>query len=146
MPPQALGELQREEAEIGADIEKHRIVAQKAEQHTEVFVFVAAAVDVVHRAAEIVGIAIDISEQMSLAERSRHGVTGALFATFCATSATASFMAYDFHELSPYVLIGNPLTLAMIEFFVTGAAPPVLPISILSASTPISQFSEAAAC
>ena len=29
---------------------------------------------------------------------------------------------------------------------VTGAAPPVLPISILSASTPISQFSEAAAC
>ena len=38
------------------------------------------------------------------------GVGGALFATFCATSATASFMAYDFHELSPYVLIGNPLT------------------------------------
>ena len=28
---------------------------------------------------------------------------------FCATSATASFMANDFHELSPYVLIGNPL-------------------------------------
>jgi competence protein ComEC len=26
-------------------------------------------------------------------------------------------MAYDFHELSPYVLIGNPLTLAIIEFF-----------------------------
>ncbi len=40
-----------------------------------------------------------------------------IFATFCATSATASFMAYDFHELSPYVLIGNPLTLAVIEFF-----------------------------
>ena len=40
---------------------------------------------------------------------SRHGLVGALFATFCATSATASFMAYDFHELSPYVLIGNPL-------------------------------------
>jgi hypothetical protein len=26
-------------------------------------------------------------------------------------------MAYDFHELSPYVLIGNPLTLGIIEFF-----------------------------
>jgi competence protein ComEC len=26
-------------------------------------------------------------------------------------------MAYDFHELSLYVLIGNPLTLAIIEFF-----------------------------
>ncbi|WP_294537645.1 ComEC/Rec2 family competence protein [uncultured Rhodoblastus sp.] len=57
-----------------------------------------------------------------LAERSRHGVFGALFATFCATSATASFMAYDFHELSPYVLIGNPLTLAMIELFAVPAA------------------------
>ena len=34
-----------------------------------------------------------------------------LFATSCATSATASFMAYHFHDLSPYVLIGNPLTL-----------------------------------
>ena len=58
----------------------------------------------------------------NLAERSRHGISGALFATFCATSATASFMAYDFHELSPYVLIGNPLTLAMIEFFAVPAA------------------------
>jgi competence protein ComEC len=56
------------------------------------------------------------------AERSRHGILGALFATFCATSATASFMAYDFHELSPYVLIGNPLTLAMIELFAVPAA------------------------
>jgi competence protein ComEC len=56
------------------------------------------------------------------AERSRHGLFGALFATFCATSATASFMAYDFHELSPYVLIGNPLTLAMIELFAVPAA------------------------
>jgi len=36
------------------------------------------------------------------------GPGAALFATFCATSATASFMANDFHELSPYVLIGNP--------------------------------------
>ena len=32
-----------------------------------------------------------------------------LFATACATAATASFMAYHFHDLSPYVLIGNPL-------------------------------------
>ncbi len=31
-------------------------------------------------------------------------------------------MAYDFHELSPYVLIGNPLTLAVIEFFAVPAA------------------------
>ena len=30
-----------------------------------------------------------------------------LFATAFATSATASFMAYHFHDLSPYVLIGN---------------------------------------
>src|SRR6202048_240611 len=34
----------------------------------------------------------------------RRGPLGLLFATFCATSATASFMAYNFHELSPYVL------------------------------------------
>ncbi|MBV8850179.1 MAG: ComEC/Rec2 family competence protein, partial [Methylobacteriaceae bacterium] len=47
----------------------------------------------------------------------RHGPGALIFATFCATAATASFMAYDFHELSPYVLIGNPLTLAIIEFF-----------------------------
>ena len=47
-----------------------------------------------------------------------------MFATFCATSATASFMAYNFHELSPYVLIGNPLTLTIIEIFaVPGALP-----------------------
>ena len=31
-------------------------------------------------------------------------------------------MAYDFHELSPYVLIGNPLTLALIEFFAVPGA------------------------
>jgi competence protein ComEC len=57
-----------------------------------------------------------------VAEMSRHGIVGALVATFCATSATASFMAYDFHELSPYVLVGNPLTLAMIELFAVPAA------------------------
>ncbi|SDR41196.1 competence protein ComEC [Rhizobiales bacterium GAS113] len=45
-----------------------------------------------------------------------------LFATLCATSATASYMAYDFHELSPYVLIGNPLTLTIIEFFAVPGA------------------------
>ena len=53
----------------------------------------------------------------TIADRLLHGPWAALFATLCATSATASFMANDFHELSPYVLIGNPLTLAIIEFF-----------------------------
>ncbi len=50
------------------------------------------------------------------------GPVAALMATFCATLATASFMANDFHELSPYVLIGNPLTLAIIEFFAVPCA------------------------
>jgi competence protein ComEC len=45
-----------------------------------------------------------------------------LFATSCATGATASFMAYHFHDLSPYVLIGNPLTLTIIEFFAVPGA------------------------
>jgi competence protein ComEC len=45
-----------------------------------------------------------------------------LLATLCATTATASFMAYDFHELSPYVLLGNPLTLTIIEFFAVPGA------------------------
>jgi competence protein ComEC len=45
-----------------------------------------------------------------------------LFATVCATSATASFMAYHFHDLSPYVLIGNPLTLTVIELFAVPGA------------------------
>jgi len=45
-----------------------------------------------------------------------------LFATACATSATASFMAYHFHDLSPYVLIGNPLTLIVIELFAVPGA------------------------
>jgi competence protein ComEC len=47
---------------------------------------------------------------------------GLLFATLCATAATASFMAYHFHDLSPYVLIGNPLTLTVIEFFAVPGA------------------------
>ena len=57
-----------------------------------------------------------------LAQTSRHGLGATLFATFCATAATASFMAFHFHELSPYVLIGNPLTLAIIEFFAVPGA------------------------
>jgi competence protein ComEC len=52
----------------------------------------------------------------------KRGLPGLLFATLCATSATASFMAYNFHELSPYVLIGNPLTLTVIEFFAVPGA------------------------
>jgi competence protein ComEC len=51
-----------------------------------------------------------------------HGLRRALVATFCATSATASFMAYDFHEMNPYVLLGNPLTLAVIEIFAVPGA------------------------
>ena len=47
---------------------------------------------------------------------------GLLQATICATSATASFMAYHFHDLSPYVLVGNPLTLTIIEFFAVPGA------------------------
>ncbi len=58
----------------------------------------------------------------ALLERLLHGAGAPLVATLCATSATASFMAYDFHELSPYVLIGNPLTLAVIEFFAVPCA------------------------
>jgi competence protein ComEC len=57
-----------------------------------------------------------------LMEHLRHGPLGLLFATFCATAATASFMAYNFHELSPYVLIGNPLTLTVIEIFAVPGA------------------------
>ena len=51
-----------------------------------------------------------------------HWAREAGIATLCATGATASYMAYDFHELSPYVLIGNPLTLALIEFFAVPGA------------------------
>ena len=61
----------------------------------------------------------------------KHGFFGAhlvekplalLVATAFATSATASFMAYHFHDLSPYVLIGNPLTLTVIEVFAVPGA------------------------
>ncbi|MGP0058017.1 MAG: ComEC/Rec2 family competence protein [Beijerinckiaceae bacterium] len=55
-------------------------------------------------------------------EKLGHHPAALLFATFCATSATGSFMAYDFHELSPYVLIGNPLTLTIIELFAVPGA------------------------
>ena len=54
--------------------------------------------------------------------RAAHGVLHLLTATVFATLATASFMAAEFHELSPYVFIGNPLTLAMIEFFAVPGA------------------------
>ena len=54
--------------------------------------------------------------------RPGHGLRQALFATFCATSATTAFMAYDFHEMNPYVLIGNPLTLTIIEVFAVPGA------------------------
>ncbi len=57
-----------------------------------------------------------------LIERLLHGPGNLLLATVCATGATAAFMAADFHELSPYVLIGNPLTLAIIEFFAVPCA------------------------
>jgi competence protein ComEC len=55
-------------------------------------------------------------------EKLGHSPAALLFATFCATSATGSFMAYDFHELSLYVLIGNPLTLTIIELFAVPGA------------------------
>ena len=45
-----------------------------------------------------------------------------LLATAFASAATASFMAADFHELSPYVLVGNPLTLTIIEVFAVPGA------------------------
>ncbi len=45
-----------------------------------------------------------------------------MLGALCATCATASFMAYHFHDLSPYVLIGNPLTLAIIECFAVPGA------------------------
>ena len=51
-----------------------------------------------------------------------HKPLALLIATACATAATASFMAYHFHDLSPYVLIGNPLTLTIIEFFAVPGA------------------------
>ena len=57
-----------------------------------------------------------------LRRSSAHGLRNALVATACATAATASFMAYDFHEMNPYVLVGNPLTLAVIEVFAVPGA------------------------
>ncbi len=54
--------------------------------------------------------------------RGGHGLGQALVATACATAATASFMASNFHEMNLYVLVGNPLTLAIIEFFAVPGA------------------------
>ena len=66
---------------------------------------------------------MDYHDKFLLAlDRARHGPFSMLLSTICATACTLSFMAYNFHELSPYVLIGNPLTLAMIEFFAVPAA------------------------
>ncbi len=45
-----------------------------------------------------------------------------VLAAVCATCATASFMSYHFHDLSPYVVLGNPLTLAVIECFAVPGA------------------------
>ena len=58
----------------------------------------------------------------ALLDKARHHIWHLLISTIFATSATASFMASDFHDLSPYVLIGNPLTLAIIEFFAVPGA------------------------
>jgi competence protein ComEC len=58
----------------------------------------------------------------SFTRLTRHGLGATLLATFCATAATASFMAASFHELSPYVLIGNPVTLGVIEIFAVPGA------------------------
>ena len=55
-------------------------------------------------------------------DKTRHGPGNTLFSTLCATSATMSFMAYNFHEISPWVLIGNPLTLTIIEIFAVPGA------------------------
>ena len=59
---------------------------------------------------------------LALLARLRDAPGHALFSTLCATTATASFMAADFHELSPWVMIGNPLTLLIIELFAVPAA------------------------
>ena len=61
-------------------------------------------------------------DPVTLVHRLGHWFRELALATVCATGATASFMAYDFHELSPYVLIGNPLTLTLIEFFAVPGA------------------------
>ena len=61
-------------------------------------------------------------DPVTMLHRAGHWLREIGLATLCATAATASFMAYDFHELSPYVLIGNPLTLTLIEFFAVPGA------------------------
>lgn len=51
----------------------------------------------------------------SALHRASRWIIALLIATSCATLASAPFMAADFNELGLYVLIGNPLTLALIE-------------------------------
>jgi competence protein ComEC len=63
-----------------------------------------------------------ILDPITVLSRIGTAMAHAAISTLAATGATASFMAYHFHELSPYVLIGNPLTLALIEFFAIPAA------------------------
>lgn len=47
---------------------------------------------------------------------------GLVAATLCASAATLPFMSGNFHEISPYVVVGNPLTLTIIEFFAVPGA------------------------
>ncbi|MBV1708157.1 MAG: ComEC/Rec2 family competence protein [Hyphomicrobiales bacterium] len=47
--------------------------------------------------------------------RAGRWVLALMIATSCATLASAPFMAADFNEIGLYVLVGNPLTLALIE-------------------------------
>jgi competence protein ComEC len=56
----------------------------------------------------------------------RNGFGALVLTTLCATAATAPFLASSFHEFSPYVLLGNPLTLAVVGLF-------IVPGSILGA-------------
>lgn len=59
---------------------------------------------------------------LRILEALRDKVVGLFIATLAASGATAAFMAADFHEISPYVLVGNPLTLTMIEVFAVPGA------------------------
>ena len=45
-----------------------------------------------------------------------------LVATLCASAATLPFMSGNFGEISPYVVLGNPLTLTIIEVFAVPGA------------------------
>ena len=68
------------------------------------------------------GIPADFSRRGWFGRPRGHGFRHAVIATLCATTATASFMAYDFHEVNPYVIVGNPLTFTIIEVFAVPGA------------------------